>query len=157
MSVVLEVHLGPRTSIFTCDGASWNVPVGSETLSGMIASDPPSPEELTNAIGLLVDHLDDVTREVPAADLADEVHLHGLGIAVLAAVEVGAPVSLPYVLGRRSAEELFRTLVTESAAERVHNPELPSDHVQTILGTACASVAILRGLDRPQLVLVESP
>ena len=36
-----------------------------------------------------------------------------------------------FELTRDAAEDVFRTLVTESFAERIHNPGLPEDRART--------------------------
>jgi exopolyphosphatase/guanosine-5'-triphosphate,3'-diphosphate pyrophosphatase len=153
MSISLQVHLGERDSTYRAEGMQHTLPVGSATLAALLTTDPPAPEDLTNAIGLLADHLEDVVREVPAAGLADEVVVCGPGVATLAAVEVGAAAALPFALGRAAAEEVFRTLATESAADRRHNPGLPVDEVESVLGVCCAVVALLRRLDRQHVTL----
>lgn len=150
----LEVTLGPTRSVYTVDGDRAEVPVGVATLGAMLTSDPPAPEELVNAIGWLSDHLEDVTRELPSAELVDHVHVAGPGIAALAAVEVGHEVPLPFLLERDAAEDVFRTLVTESAAVRALNPGLPAGEVQSVLGTACVVVALMRFLQRADVHLV---
>lgn len=153
MSIVLEVLLEAQHSTYTADAVEYRVPVGTTTLAAMITGDPPAPEDLTNAIGLLVDHLDDVAREVPAADLADGIVVRGAGVATVAAVETGGPATLPFVLHRRAAEDVFRTLATETRADRRHNPGLPGDEVHTVLGACCALVAVLRRFQRDSLTI----
>lgn len=155
MSTTLQVDLGATEATFSAGGATWTVPVGVDTLAAMLLADPPQPEQLTNAIGLMIDHLTDVTREVPTAALADSVHIGGLGLATLVNVEVGAPTPLPYLLDRTAAEEVFRVLATERRQERLLNPELPADDVQRVLGVCCAVVAVLRGLDHSRLLVTE--
>ena len=49
-----------------------------------------------------------------------------------------------FVLSRAAAEDVYRTLVTEPLADRVHNPGLPPERAEVILGGACAVVAIMR-------------
>lgn len=153
MSISLQVHLGEHDSTYRADGMEHTLPVGSATLAGLLTTDPPAAEDLTNAIGLLADHLEDVVREVPAASRADEVVVSGPGIATLAAVEVGGATALPFALGKAAAEEVFRTLATECAADRRHNPGLPAAEVESVLGVCCAVVALLRRLDRQQVTL----
>jgi len=153
MSTHLHVQLGERDSTYRAEGIEHTLPVGSATLAALLTTDPPAPEDLTNAIGLLADHLEDVIREVPAASLADEVLVCGPGVATLVAVEVGGAAELPFTLGRAAAEEVFRTLATESAADRRHNPGLPAAEVESVLGVCCAVVALLRRLDRQHVTL----
>lgn len=156
--IVLRGHVDHRSTNWSLHddaaSSSLTIPVGSASLTAIVSSDPPRPDDLTNAIGLFVDHLDDVTRELSAAPFADRIELHGPGLHTLAKVEVGGDVDLPFVLRRDAAEEVFRTLATESDAERVHNPGLPADECRSILGVTCAVVAVLRALDRTELVVV---
>jgi exopolyphosphatase/guanosine-5'-triphosphate,3'-diphosphate pyrophosphatase len=115
------------------------------------SSDPPKPEELTNAIGAVVDHLDDMLRALPAAVDADGVGIVGEHAAIIAAVEFGGDPPLPFSLGRAAAEEVFRTVATESAHERARNPGLPPDAVNTIVGACCIVVALMRHLHLDQV------
>lgn len=140
----LELRLEPQSLHCSLGGQSLILPVGPLTLARSITGDPPSPADLTNAIGLMADHLDDVDREMPEALLALRVSVGGHGIAVLADVELGAPAALPITLTRLSAEEVFRTLATETAADRSLNPGLEAPWVHEILGTCCAIVAVMR-------------
>jgi hypothetical protein len=151
---VLRVMLGERDIRFRVGDRKFTVPVGASTLAEMVGGDPPDPADLTNAISLLADHLDDVVRELPAAATAEEVEIAGNGLATVAAVEVGGTAPLPFVLGRRQAEEVFRTLATETRADRQHNPGLPAAEVHEVLGVCCVVVALLRRLDRPAVKIV---
>jgi exopolyphosphatase/pppGpp-phosphohydrolase len=150
---VLHIELHHHSAAFTGPDASYTVPLGSSSLADMIASDPPLPEELTNAIGIFMDHLEDVTREVPSATFADAVTIAGPGLQSLVDTEVGHPQGLPFDLARDAVEEVYRTVATETAAERAHNPGLPLDEVHHILGVCCAAVAVLRALQIPQLTV----
>ncbi|MEI7548305.1 MAG: hypothetical protein WCK21_09650, partial [Actinomycetota bacterium] len=134
MTVTLHIHLGDRHSTFAVDGEQVVVPVGADTLAAMLTTDPPRPEDLTNAIGLLLDHLEDVTREVPAAELADVVEIRGVGLQTLVDVETGHPRELPFDLSREAAEDVFRTLATEATPDRLRNPGLPANEVHLVLG-----------------------
>ena len=49
-------------------------------------------------------------------------------------------------LGRDDLEDLFRTLATERRRDRLHNPALQPDRVDSILATCCAVLAIMRRL-----------
>ncbi len=153
-AVTLHVHLGEQHSTYRADGIEYTAPVGSLTLAAMLTGDPPPPEDLTNAIGLLADHLDDAVREVPGAALADKIVVHGPGLATMVAIEVGAPSVLPFTLDRTAAEDVFRTLATEARSDRLRNPGLPAEEVHTVLGVCCAVVAILRRLDHPGVQVV---
>ncbi len=150
---VLHIELHHHTALFSGADASYTVPLGSSSLAEMIAGDPPLPEELTNAIGLFIDHLEDVTREVPSSSFVDEVTIAGPGLQALVDTEVGHATELPFELTRDAAEEVFRTLATETVADRAHNPGLPAAEVHHILGVSCAAVAVLRGLQVAQLTV----
>lgn len=150
---VLTIAFGDREIQFGADGATHTVPVGVETLAQMITSDPPEPEELINAIGLLMDHVEDVLREVPAAAAAEHIECSGMGLETLANVEVGGAAANPFPLTREAAEDVFRTLATESSADRALNPGLPAAEVHQVLGVCCAVVAVLRALRAPLVML----
>ena len=132
-------------------GASYVVPVGTDTLAAMIVGDPPLPEELTNAIGLFTDHIEDVTREVPSSRFADSIEVRGPGLQALVDTEVGQPKGLPFDESRDAIEDVFRTLATETEQDRRHNPGLPAIEIHHVLGVCCALVATLRGLQAATL------
>lgn len=120
--------------------------------------DPPRPEELTNAIGAMWDELDDIVRELPA--VAEAGTIVGLGgtVKVAAAVELGLTTFDPrtvhgFRFTRDAIEDVFRTLATEPLADRVHNPGLPADRAEVIVGGCCALVAVMRRLRASELVV----
>lgn len=151
---VLHVALADATAVFTDPDASYTVPVGAATLAAMIVSDPPKPEELINAIGIFMDHIEDVTREVPGSTFADSVEVCGPGLQALVDTFEGGPRPLPFVFERDDAEEIYRTLATESIAQRRLNPGLPDDEVHHVLGVACAVVATMRALQIVQVAVI---
>ncbi|MFN8022161.1 MAG: hypothetical protein U0Q03_11595 [Acidimicrobiales bacterium] len=123
----------------------WTVPIGVLTLAGELATDPPRPEELTNAVGAVADHLDDLVRARP--DLVGApVSMSGPEITAVVAVEVGGAPPLPFVLERGAAEDVFRTVATEPRADRARNPGLDPVLVDRIVAGSCAVVAVLRKL-----------
>jgi len=112
-------------------------------------SDPPTPEELSAAVSVVRDHLTDVTRAIPG--LRDARTLVGLAgtVANLAAVEQGiAEYSRDkvhhFTLTRAAVEEMFRTLATESADERRHNPGLEEARVDVIVGGTIVLATVMR-------------
>ncbi|MEZ5215617.1 MAG: DUF501 domain-containing protein [Ilumatobacteraceae bacterium] len=120
--------------------------------------DPPRPEELTNAIGAATDELDDLVRAHP--ELLDASSIVGIGgtVRVAAAVELGlAAYRTEAVHGfrftRDAAEDVFRTLATEALADRIHNPGLPEDRADIIVGGMCVLVAVLRRLHATSIVV----
>jgi exopolyphosphatase/guanosine-5'-triphosphate,3'-diphosphate pyrophosphatase len=124
-------------------------------------SDPPAPEELSNAVAVVRDHIADVERAIPG--VADAVTLVGLAgtVSSIAAIELGL---LEYDrdkihhfrLTKAAAEDVFRTLATESAAERAHNPGLEPGRVDVIVGGAVVLVTILRALGFDEVLVSEA-
>jgi exopolyphosphatase/guanosine-5'-triphosphate,3'-diphosphate pyrophosphatase len=148
----VTIRLGDDDTLVDVDGLRHVIPVGALTLSNSeFASDPPRPEELTNAIGTVVDHLDDMLRVLPSATEADAVDIVGELATVIAAVEFGGPPPLPFRLPRSAAEEVFRTVATESSGERARNPGLPAAAVDTIVAACCILVAVMRHLHLDQV------
>jgi exopolyphosphatase/guanosine-5'-triphosphate,3'-diphosphate pyrophosphatase len=126
-----------------------------------IHSDPPAPEELSQAISVVHSYLEDVRREIPA--VKDARRLVGLAgtVAAMAAVEIGLPEYdrdriHHFVLTRAAAEDVFRTLATERRADRIHNPGLEEARADVIVGGACILVAIMRNLDFDQCLVSEA-
>ena len=148
------IRLGDDATVVDLDGQRHIMPLGAVSLTtNELASDPPRPEELTNAIGAVIDHLDDMLRALPAAVEADGVGVVGDLATVIAAVEFGGDPPLPFVLRRSAAEEVFRTVATESFAERRSNPGLPADAVGSIVGACCIVVALMRHLHLDEIDL----
>lgn len=152
----IELHASTWSVLDDATTGTYTMPVGSATLAAIITSNPPRPDQLTNAIGTFVDHLDDVTRELPTAGVATRVELHGPGLHTFVSVEVGDTTALPHTLTRLAAEEVFRTLATETDDERTRNPGLPAHESRSILGVSCAIVAVLRALDRTDVTVVHA-
>ena len=112
-------------------------------------TDPPAPEELANAIGVVRDTLDEVRRAVPALD--DAKRLVGLAgtVTTMAAVEIGLAEYdrdriHHFVLTHAAAEDVFRTLATEPRARRVFNPGLEEARADVIVGGAIVLVTLMR-------------
>jgi len=111
--------------------------------------DPPAAEELSQALSVIEVHLDDVLREIPqATEAATFVGLAGT-ITNVAAVEIGLAewsrdAIHHFVLTRTAIEDVFRTLATESIADRRHNPGLEPQRADVIVGGLCVLVSIMR-------------
>jgi exopolyphosphatase/guanosine-5'-triphosphate,3'-diphosphate pyrophosphatase len=141
------LHLHDERTVVDVDGHQHVLPIGPVMLRrSTLRSDPPRPEELSNAIGTIFDHLDDLLREVPAAAAPDEVSITGELARVVAAVEFGGDPPLPFALDRSAAEDVFRTVATEAANQRARNPGLPSTAVDTVVAASCMIVAVMRHL-----------
>jgi exopolyphosphatase/guanosine-5'-triphosphate,3'-diphosphate pyrophosphatase len=124
-------------------------------------SDPPAPEELSNAVAEAIDHFDELLREVPQVMGARTVVGLAGTVSTVAAVEIGLPeydraAIHHFRLTRAAAEDVFRTLATEALADRVHNPGLEAARADVIVGGCCALVALLRTLGIDELLVSES-
>lgn len=148
------VRIGDHDTAISCaaphERAPWRttIPVGTQLMDGPLgAHDPPAPEDLTNAIGVVEDHLDDVRRAHPELIGHDGIRLDGPLARTLAQVELGRHDLTDLVeLDRDTAEDVFRTMVTESRADRQHNPGLPPAHVDAVVAASCILVAVMRRL-----------
>lgn len=135
-------------------GATHDLPIGPLSLiAGPLGDDdPPSPVELTNALGFVQDHVDDLVIQSPSVVAAPFVIAVGAHAMAMARVEIGADtVPEGYELRRADADEVFRTLVNETAEDRRFNPGLDDTHVVSILGTCCVILGIMRRLDLQKL------
>ncbi len=142
-----RIDIGRETIRIECDGA-FIAPCGATPLTARhFTSDPPQPEDLTNAIGDATDHLDDALRELPGLGDAAPVVITGALARAIAAIEHGATVASPlFTLSRDAAEDVFRTVATEVIADRRRNPGLPTELVDQIIAGCCVLVAIMRSL-----------
>lgn len=123
--------------------------------------DPPAPEELANAIGVVRDTLEDVERELPA--VREARRLVGLAgtITTMAAVEIGLPAydkdrTHHFVLTHAAAEDVFRTLATEARKDRIHNPGLEEARADVIVGGALILVTIMRAWEIAECLVSEA-
>ena len=113
--------------------------------------DPPRPEELVAALSVAEAFVDDVPQAIPeAAEARTFVGLAGT-VTTAAAVELGLATYdrdriHHFVLTKEAAEDVFRTLATESRAERIHNPGLEEARADVIVGGMCVLITIMRRL-----------
>ncbi len=112
-------------------------------------NDPPGPEELLACLSVAEAHLDEVARQHPA--MFDARQLVGLAgtVSTVAAVEQGLATYdrdriHHFRLTRAAVEDVFRTLATESTADRVHNPGLEPERADVIVGGVCILVKVMR-------------
>ena len=156
-------------------GGSTEFVVGTDAPEGLLSvdvgcvrltetwlhGDPPTAEELSQAVHVVREHLADVRREVPAVATAKTlVGLAGT-VSTFAMVEQGLPVYdrdkvHHFRLTRTAAEDVFRTLATEPAADRRHNPGLEPGRVDVIVGGAIILVAVLRTFGFDELLTSEA-
>jgi len=139
-----------------------SVDVGCVRLTeAWLHSDPPAPEELSQAISVVQAYLDDVDRELPAAGVARTLIGTAGTVTTVAAVEIGLAEYDPEVLHhfrltREAAEDVFRTLATEPAADRRHNPGLEAARVDVIVGGAAVLVAVMRHWGFEEMIVSEA-
>ena len=156
-------------------GGSTEFVVGTDEPEGLISvdtgcvriteqylpSDPPEPEELSEAISVVRAHLADVEREIPAVrDAATLIGLAGT-VTTVAAIELGLTEYdrdriHHFRLTRSAAEDVFRTLATEPADVRRHNPGLEPGRVDVIVGGALVLVTIMRTLGFDAMLVSEA-
>ncbi len=141
------VTIDDDRTTFGLTGGTHEIPWGHRTLTDrwLATDDPPRPDALTNALGTIDDHLDDLIRLHPDVATADHWTFRGPAVDALAALEAGdrlEPGDHDYP--RPIAEEVFRLVATEPTADRADNPGLPSDHVETIIATSCIVQACMR-------------
>jgi exopolyphosphatase / guanosine-5'-triphosphate,3'-diphosphate pyrophosphatase len=124
-------------------------------------SDPPTPEELSQAVSVVRDQLADVARTMPASwDAPTLVGTAGT-VWTLAAIELGVDAGRSdlidhFRLTRAAAEEVFRTLATEPIDRRRHNPGLEAGRVDVIVGGAIVVVSVMRHWGFESLLVSEA-
>lgn len=135
------------------DAEQWaSIPFGAVTATeSHFSADPPPPEDLSNLIGAVSDELEELGRDIPS--LAQPGRVVGVAgtIVTVAAVELGLAdfdeAALHGMdLTRDAAEDVFRTLATESPSDRAMNPGLPASRVDIIVAGCCILVATMRRL-----------
>jgi exopolyphosphatase/guanosine-5'-triphosphate,3'-diphosphate pyrophosphatase len=111
--------------------------------------DPPRPEELSQAVSVVRDYLDDVIRALP--ETASAERLVGLAgtVTTMAAVEIGLATYdrdriHHFVLTRAAAEDVFRTLASEPRRDRICNPGLEEERADVIVAGCLILVTIMR-------------
>ena len=145
----------------TCE-ATTSVDMGCVRMTErFLHHDPPLPEELSACLSVAEIHLDDVVREIPAApEAATFVGLAGT-VTTAAAVEIGLATYdrdriHHFVLTKAAAEDVFRTLATESHDERLGNPGLEPARADVIVGGMCVLVSIMRRLQFGECLVSEA-
>lgn len=157
----LLVALGDNEiAIDLIGGGSWTLPVGPVSITDreLERADRPAPEQLTNGLGIVTDHLDDVVRNSSMVLAATDVVITGPHALAVARVELGTDdVPTGYRLARIDADDVFRTLVAEPVSERLHNPGLDADAVETVIGSLCCILSVMRRLELTDVAIVGTP
>ena len=124
-------------------------------------SDPPTAEELSQAVSVVRDELADVGRRFPSTwDAPTLVGTAGT-VWTLAAIELGVDAARSDLidhtrLPRAAVEEVFRTLATEPIEQRRHNPGLEPGRVDVIVGGAIVVVSVMRLWGFDELLVSEA-
>ena len=123
--------------------------------------DPPRPEELAACLQVTELHLDDAARAMPGIAAGCELVATGGTATTAAAVELGLPAYDSdrihrFELTRAAAEDVFRTLATESAADRIANPGLHPDRAGVIVAGLCILVKVMRYFDFDRCLVSEA-
>lgn len=162
----LVVDLGGRSTEFAYGAntveATISTDMGSVRFSDeYLESDPPEPEELLACISVAGAWLDDVDREMPQAQHARRT----IGVAGTVAAAVSVELGLAkydrraihhFELTKEAAEDVFRTLATESREDRAWNPGLGAERVDTIVGGLAILVKIMRHYDLDSILASET-
>lgn len=123
--------------------------------------DPPRPEELAACLQVTELHLDDAARAMPGITAGCELVATGGTATTAAAVELGLSAYDSdqihhFELSRAAAEDVFRTLATESAADRIANPGLHPDRAGVIVAGLCILVKVMRYFDFDRCLVSEA-
>jgi exopolyphosphatase/guanosine-5'-triphosphate,3'-diphosphate pyrophosphatase len=162
----LVVDIGGGSTEFVIGGtaaeAARSLDLGCVRLTEQfLHSDPPAPEELSNAVGFVRDELEDLRRQLPILDGARRlVGLAGT-VSAVAAIEQGLAVYdrdriHHFVLTKAAAEDVFRTVAIEALRDRVHNPGLERDRADVIVGGAVILVTVMRVFEYNELLVSEA-
>jgi exopolyphosphatase/guanosine-5'-triphosphate,3'-diphosphate pyrophosphatase len=124
-------------------------------------SDPPTPEELSQAVSVVRDQLADVARAMPGSWDAPTLIGTAGTVWTLAAIELGVDAGRSdlidhFRLTRAAAEEVFRTLATEPLEQRRHNPGLEPGRVDVIVAGAIVVVSVMRHWGFESLLVSEA-
>jgi exopolyphosphatase/guanosine-5'-triphosphate,3'-diphosphate pyrophosphatase len=126
-----------------------------------LTSDPPAAEELSNAIAECTAWFEELFHEFPSMRAANRLVGVAGTITTVAAIEIGLAeydrdALHHFELSRAAAEDVFRTLATETLADRLHNPGLEAARADVIVGGCCVLVSLLRTLGSSGLLVSES-
>jgi exopolyphosphatase/guanosine-5'-triphosphate,3'-diphosphate pyrophosphatase len=142
--------------------ATISVDVGCVRMTeAWLHSDPPKPEELSQALSVIELHCDDVLRAIPQIGEAKTfVGLAGT-VNAAAAVEIGMTTydrdKVHHLrMTRAMVEDVFRTLATESLEDRKDNPGLEPERADVIVGGMCVLVTVMRRFGLREMLVSES-
>ena len=169
-----DVGAEPPYLVVDIGGGSTEFVLGTDAPEGLISvdmgcvriteqflhSDPPAPEALSTAVSIVRDHLTDVERAIPG--LREAKTLVGLAgtVSTVAAVEQGLHEYARdrihhFRLTRAAVEDVFRTLATEAADDRRHNPGLEAERVDVIVGGVAVLATVMRTFEFDEALVSE--
>lgn len=159
----LVVDIGGGSTEFAVGSGSEleviSVDMGSVRMTEQfVHSDPPRPDELSNLLQVIAAHLDDVSQGLAALDTVRSIVAVAGTATTVAAVEIGlqvydADVIDGFVLTRSAAEDVFRTLATESFDDRCHNPGLDPARADVIVAGSAILVGVMRYLSAEEVLV----
>lgn len=150
----LVVDIGGGSTEFAvgteeCEG-TMSIDIGCVRLTEkFLVHDPPRADELSACLSVVQTYLDDVARDLPAAPVAQTfVGLAGT-VSTVAAVELGLAEydrdAIHHLeLSHEAVEDVFRTLATETRAQRLANPGMEEARADVIVGGCCILVKLMR-------------
>jgi exopolyphosphatase/guanosine-5'-triphosphate,3'-diphosphate pyrophosphatase len=126
-----------------------------------IEHDPARPEDLVAALSVAEAYVDDARIAIP--EILEAKTFIGLAgtVSAAAAVEQGLPTYdrdriHHFELTKVAAEDVFRTLATESRAERLENPGLEEARADVIVAGMCILVTVMRRLGLESCLVSEA-
>jgi len=162
--LVCDIGGGSTEFIFgtTEPEATISVDVGCVRMTeAWLHSDPPKPEELSQALSVIELHCDDVLRAIP--QIGESKTFVGLAgtVNAAAAVEIGMTTydrdKVHHLrMTRAMVEDVFRTLATESLEDRKDNPGLEPERADVIVGGMCVLVTVMRRFGLREMLVSES-
>jgi uncharacterized protein len=151
-AIAMNAISGGATATMWTAELPWGVV--NLTEAEFVGSDPPSPAQLTNALGAVGDEFDDVVRGHSELIDVAAVTFSGPLASTLARLEAGSDVvGNRFVLPRDAAGEIFRTVATEAAGDRAYNPGIPREHVETVIAACCIVLTVMRRLHLDQVTI----
>jgi exopolyphosphatase/guanosine-5'-triphosphate,3'-diphosphate pyrophosphatase len=112
-------------------------------------------------VSVVRDHLADVDRAVPGAAHAKTLIGTAGTVWTMGAIELGVDASESERihhsrLSRAAAEDIFRTLATETIEQRRHNPGLEPGRVDVIVGGVIVVVTAMRHWGFDEMLVSEA-